>query len=281
MKERNFWYKVIRPLGRRWFLRKYHPTIIGEENIPKSGPILVCGNHLHVNDQFPAIISTKRVLHYMAKKEYFDGKFGWFFKIAGCIPVDRSIHDESAKETALTILRHGGAIGIFPEGTRNFITCRENRVEVLYEKFKDQMTKEELINKLKSNKTKTSQIDLLDKLLEDKKISDDEYMKYAIDINDSLKYLLKNDIINEDEYYNALLLPFKFGAVSMANKTNATIIPFATTGDYTKDNNNLISRFGKPIVVDGRDLEVVNDELRNAVLSLIKENLKDTEKRNK
>ena len=29
-------------------------------------------------------------------KEYFDGKYAWFFKKTGCISVDRSIHDEVA-----------------------------------------------------------------------------------------------------------------------------------------------------------------------------------------
>ena len=34
----------------------------------------------------------------MAKKEYFDGKLAWFFKISGCIPVNRSIKDTKAKD---------------------------------------------------------------------------------------------------------------------------------------------------------------------------------------
>mgnify|MGYP006381512333 CR=1 FL=1 len=41
----------------------------------------------------------------MAKKEYFDGKFAWFFKFAGCIPVNRQIKDEAAKGAALEVLK--------------------------------------------------------------------------------------------------------------------------------------------------------------------------------
>jgi len=55
----------------------------------------------------------------MAKKEYFDSKFSFIFKLAGCIPVNRQIKDTAATEAALSILKKGGAIGIFPEGTRN------------------------------------------------------------------------------------------------------------------------------------------------------------------
>ena len=40
-------------------------------------------------DQCNVIIATKRCLHYMAKKEYIDGKFAFFFKAVGFIPVDR------------------------------------------------------------------------------------------------------------------------------------------------------------------------------------------------
>ena len=56
----------------------------------------------------------------MAKKEYFDSaKTRWFFKGVGCIPVDRSIHDDNAKNKALDVLNKGLCFGIFPEGTRN------------------------------------------------------------------------------------------------------------------------------------------------------------------
>ena len=56
----------------------------------------------------------------MAKKEYFDNKkVSWFFKGCGCIPVDRTKKDNKAVESALSVLKDGGAIGIFQEGTRN------------------------------------------------------------------------------------------------------------------------------------------------------------------
>ena len=55
----------------------------------------------------------------MAKREYFDGKFSNFFKITGCISVNRNGKDEKAKKLALEVLNSGGAIGLFPEGTRN------------------------------------------------------------------------------------------------------------------------------------------------------------------
>ena len=101
----------------KWY---YHPTIIGKENIPQDGSILIVGNHKHLYDQCLTIIATKRGIHYMAKREYFDDKkVAWFFKGTGCISVDRSKKDEHATDLALSVLKDGGAIGLFPEGTRN------------------------------------------------------------------------------------------------------------------------------------------------------------------
>lgn len=55
----------------------------------------------------------------MAKREYFDGALAPLFKWAGCIPVNRDGFDAAAVRSAIKILKKGGAVGIFPEGTRN------------------------------------------------------------------------------------------------------------------------------------------------------------------
>ena len=112
-------YSLLTPIMRVLFRLYYNPKIINKEVIPKEGPILIVGNHKHIYDQCLTIMATKRVIHYMAKKEYFDGKMAWFFKLVGCIPVDRSIKDHNATDKALKVLNSGGAIGLFPEGTRN------------------------------------------------------------------------------------------------------------------------------------------------------------------
>lgn len=193
-KLKTWGYRLFKPVLGLVFKLYCRPTIINKEAIPKDGPIIICGNHMHVLDQCSVIISTKRIVHYMAKKEYFDGKHSWFFKATGCIPVNRQIHDTDAKDMALEVLNNGGAIGLFPEGTRN----------------------------------KTEEF----------------------------------------------LLPFKFGAVSMAEKTNATLVPFGVTGKY-KRGGKLTVRFGTPFKVGDMSLEEANERLRNEVGSLMKKNLED------
>ena len=71
-------YKILTPLMRFLFKIYYNPKIENKESIPKNGPIIIVCNHKHVYDQCLAIMATKRPIHYMAKKEYFDGKFAWF-----------------------------------------------------------------------------------------------------------------------------------------------------------------------------------------------------------
>ena len=194
---KNWAYIILKPLFKIYYLIKYRPTIIGKENIPKKGPIIVCGNHIHTHDQFNVMIVTRRVIHYMAKEEYFEGKYAWFFKLVRCIKVDRKNHDDNAKEIALHILNKGGAVGLFPEGTRNKTKGTPDEVD---------------------------------------------------------------------------LLPFKFGAVSLASKTGAYIVPFGVSGEYTGKKGKLTTRIGKPFKVDGMSLEEANDVLRQKILKLMKNN---------
>ena len=119
-KEVPILYKIAKAILGPIFKFYYNPKIINKEYIPESGSILIVGNHKHLYDQCLSIISTKRPIHYMAKKEYFDNKkVAWFFKHTGCIKVDRKHKDDEAVENAICVLNDGGAIGIFPEGTRN------------------------------------------------------------------------------------------------------------------------------------------------------------------
>ena len=66
-----------------------------------------------------------------------------------------------------------------------------------------------------------------------------------------------------------MLLPFKFGAVSLAKKTNAYIVPFSVVGDYKFRSKNLVYRFGKPFKVDKMELSEANDVLKRKITKLM------------
>ena len=66
-------YKVVTGIGVVLFKILYRPKVIGKENIPENGAIIFAGNHKHAFDPLMVIMSTKRVVHYMAKNELFKG----------------------------------------------------------------------------------------------------------------------------------------------------------------------------------------------------------------
>ena len=191
MKNKMLGFRFFKGLLGIFFLIFFRPKIVGREKIPKDGGVILAGNHRHIFDPCMPILSTKRPVHYMAKKELFNSPIGWFFKVVGCIPVDRGHDNTDSKEAALEVLREGEVLGIFPEGTRN-------------------------------------------------------------------------------KSLNGLL-PFKYGAVSMSNKSGALIVPFAITGKYRLFNNKLTVRFGEGFVASD-DLERANKRLVSEIEELIAEN---------
>ena len=116
MKESKL-YIVVRPIIKLFTKIVLRPKIINKEYIPKNGKIILAGTHTHNMDCLLLISSTKRCVHFLAKKELFEGKFKFIFKNMGLIPVDRSIKDKSVIPMAEKYLHSNKLIGIFPEGT--------------------------------------------------------------------------------------------------------------------------------------------------------------------
>lgn len=273
-------YRFLKLTFGNLFKLYYRPKVYNKEIIPNEGPIIICGNHIHLFDQNLACISTKRVIHYMAKIEHLNGKFGWFFKMAGCIGVNREIHDTLAKSKALEVLNNGYALGIFPEGTRNRLIGKKDRKEEIYNKYyKKQMSLEEFEEIIKENEVSISEVDLLDKLLEEKRITKNAYASYLLNSFESIEKLYNDSFITNEEYDSSLFLPLKYGAVSLAQKTGATIVPYVTTGRYKFKNNHLNARFGTPFKVGKEmDLNEANDILLKEMIRLKKEGLEDIKK---
>ena len=105
----------------------FRPWVIGLENIPKEGGVVLASNHLSFIDSvFLPLVVPRRVV-FLAKSEYFTGTGlkGWatrqFFKATGQLPIDRSggKASEDSLNTGLAVLNAGGALGIYPEGTRS------------------------------------------------------------------------------------------------------------------------------------------------------------------
>lgn len=112
-------YRIVRPILTFLFKVLYRPTIIGKEHIPKSGRIVIAGNHTNNFDCVLLIASTKRCVHFLAKDELYKGFKKYIFKYMGIIPVNRRQKDGKSLKKAIDFLNKDMAIGIFPEGTFN------------------------------------------------------------------------------------------------------------------------------------------------------------------
>ncbi|MFE3995514.1 lysophospholipid acyltransferase family protein [Streptomyces goshikiensis] len=96
----------------------WRPRVLGAWKVPASGPVILAVNHAH-NIDGPMLMGTApRPLHFLIKKEAFTGPLGPFLEGIGQVKVDRSGTDRTAITRALGVLEQGGALGIFPEGTR-------------------------------------------------------------------------------------------------------------------------------------------------------------------
>lgn len=94
--------------------------VTGRDNFPRTGAVVVVSNHLSNAD--PPILAAalgKRHIRYMAKHSLFKYPVGVITRLYGAFPVRRFDADMAALLNAERILRDGGAIGMFPEGTRS------------------------------------------------------------------------------------------------------------------------------------------------------------------
>lgn len=113
-------YKTIRTLGRPIYKLLYPTKVIGVENIPKTGGIILAGNHTHNLNAATMVAIPKRVVHMLAKKELFSGKFASnFYRSMACIKVDRQEHNDNVNNEVENVLKNNEVVGIFPEGTTN------------------------------------------------------------------------------------------------------------------------------------------------------------------
>ena len=98
----------------------YRFEVIGKENIPETGAVLVCSNHIDNLDPPVVGMTFPRPVHFMAKEELFNVPvLGGILKNVRAFPVKRGMSDREALRKGINVLKEGNVLGLFPEGTRS------------------------------------------------------------------------------------------------------------------------------------------------------------------
>src|SRR5919106_3769895 len=121
-----FGYSLFRRFVRFWIDRFFRQIRIhGTANVP-DGPVIFAMNHPNnFIDSLMISYAIERKIHYLATSQMFRNKLlALFLHNAGVIPVYRKQDDASHSQKNVAtfqacydVLRGGGAIGIYPEGT--------------------------------------------------------------------------------------------------------------------------------------------------------------------
>ncbi|GAB2977207.1 1-acyl-sn-glycerol-3-phosphate acyltransferase [Amycolatopsis acidiphila] len=107
-----------RLIGRVLFRPAFRVRVRGLERVPRSGPVVLIANHSSMVEPQLIFGMLPRRSVFLVKEEMFAGAQGWFLRRIGQVPVRRGAPDRAPLLTTAQILREGGLVGVFPEGTR-------------------------------------------------------------------------------------------------------------------------------------------------------------------
>ena len=112
-------YKITHALARFTFKILFNLTIVGVENVPMKGGFIAAPNHKSALDIPVVGRALPRKMFTLSKKELFSNKIvAWYFRTMGGIPLKRNFADVRNLRIAISVLREGKPLLMFPEGTR-------------------------------------------------------------------------------------------------------------------------------------------------------------------
>lgn len=107
-------------LSARAYYRLWHRwRVLNAERVPLTGPVILAANHASFLD--PPLIGSgvRRPINYLTRDTLFRFPgFGAYLRALNCVPVDRDGAGAAGLKGILDRLRAGGAVILFPEGTR-------------------------------------------------------------------------------------------------------------------------------------------------------------------
>lgn len=103
--------------------------VYGTENLPETGGVILCGNHVSIWDVFTLYAHVRRPMSFMAKAELFKiPVVSQVISKCGAFPVQRGTSDLGAIRTALNVLKTQKMLTIFQTGHRNSSEAKNGAV---------------------------------------------------------------------------------------------------------------------------------------------------------
>lgn len=112
------WTDLGRWIGRWIYPLPFRVRVHGAERVPRTGGVVVVANHSSMADGPILFGCLPRRVVFLIKQEMFAGLAGHWLRKIGQLSVRRGVPDRAPLLAALRVLKAGGVIGVFPEGTR-------------------------------------------------------------------------------------------------------------------------------------------------------------------
>lgn len=107
----------MRLLGRLLVKVLTRTTVVGMENLPKSGPVILVGNHVAIMEVMMMALFVPWPIEIIGTGDIpIDPRFAWLTRLWGFIPVSRGSVDRDEMRLPIDVLKQNGVVGIFPEG---------------------------------------------------------------------------------------------------------------------------------------------------------------------
>ncbi|MGH3436940.1 MAG: lysophospholipid acyltransferase family protein [Sciscionella sp.] len=111
-------HEIARWVGTWLFRPAFRVRVRGLGRVPRTGPVVLVANHSTLLEPPLLFGLLPRRSVFLVKRELFVGPLGWVLPRIGQLAIHRGQPDRAPLLAAVGVLREGGLIGIFPEGTR-------------------------------------------------------------------------------------------------------------------------------------------------------------------
>jgi 1-acyl-sn-glycerol-3-phosphate acyltransferase len=119
IREMGIWYWFGRGVVKALLLAYNQLKVVGKENVPMTGGLLMVCNHTSHLDPPSLACASPRQLNFVAKQELFETFFlKWYLPSVGVIPIKRGSGGNIMLDKAEVAIGKGACVALFPEGTR-------------------------------------------------------------------------------------------------------------------------------------------------------------------